>query len=60
VVVCGLSTGISASAVSTLSVLAGPNQPCASLAASTWPVPALATTNAFTDSLGSLGVPLDR
>ncbi len=40
----GLSTGIRAMAVSTFSVLAGRNRPCGSLAASTWPVPASATT----------------
>ena len=38
------STGISASAVSTFSVLAGRKCPCGSLAASTCPVPASAIT----------------
>jgi hypothetical protein len=42
----GLSSGISVTAVSTLSVLAGPNSPCGSLAASTWPVLAFAMTHA--------------
>src|SRR5215469_16317217 len=42
----GLSSGIIVTAVSTLSVLAGPNWPCGSLAASTWPVFALAMTHA--------------
>ncbi len=42
----GLSTGIKVIAVSTLSVLAGRYQPCGSLAASTCPVSASATTQA--------------
>src|SRR5690348_6165926 len=46
VVVSGSSAGISEIAVSTLSVLAGRNQPCGFLAASTWPVPASASTQA--------------
>src|SRR5215831_11285261 len=49
----GLSRGISAMAVSTLSVLAGPYSPCGSLAASTWPVSALAITHADAGTLGS-------
>ena len=40
----GLRAGISVTAVSTLSVLAGANWPCGSLAASTWPVFASAMT----------------
>ena len=40
----GFSRGSSVIAVSTLSVLAGANSPCGSLAASTWPVPASAMT----------------
>src|SRR5215469_9198644 len=49
----GLSSGISVTAVSTLSVLAGPNSPCGSLAASTWPVFALAMTHADDGIWGS-------
>src|SRR5262249_28489698 len=45
-VASGLSTGINVIAVSTLSVLAGRYQPCGSLAASTCPVSASATTQA--------------
>ncbi len=51
----GLSRGISEIAVSTLSVLAGRYQPCGSLAASTWPVPASAMTNAEAATPGSRG-----
>src|ERR1700758_4209823 len=51
----GLSAGMSDTAVSTLSVLAGRYQPCGSLAASTWPVPASATTNAEAAMSGSRG-----
>ena len=40
----GLSARIKVTAVSTFSVLAGRYQPCGSLAASTWPVPASAMT----------------
>ena len=40
----GFSLGSMVIAVSTFSVLAGGNRPCASLAASTWPVLALAMT----------------
>jgi hypothetical protein len=40
----GLSRGSTVIAVSTLSVLAGANSPCGSLAASTCPVPASAMT----------------
>src|SRR5581483_2514738 len=54
-VASGLSTGISEIAVSTLSVLAGRYQPCGSLAASTWPVPASATMNAEALMRGSRG-----
>src|SRR4051795_3545483 len=55
VVASGSSTGISEIAVSTLSVLAGRNQPCGSLAASTWPVPASATIHAEALIAGSFG-----
>src|ERR1700759_2556055 len=55
VVASGLSTGISAIAVSTLSVLAGRNQPCGFLAASTWPVPASARIQAEALMAGSFG-----
>ena len=55
----GLSSGISEIAVSTLSVLAGRYHPCGSLAASTWPVPASAMTNAEACTPGSLGARLD-
>ncbi len=54
-VALGLSSGIRAIAVSTLSVLAGRYQPCGSLAASTWPVSASATTNAEACTPGSRG-----
>src|ERR1700719_127727 len=45
----GLSAGMSEIAVSTLSVLAGRNQPCGSLDASTWagPASAMAPPGAF-------------
>ena len=52
-VASGLSTGIKVIAVSTLRVLAGRYQPCGSLAASTWPVPASATTYAEASTFGS-------
>jgi len=55
VVASGSSTGISEIAVSTLSVLAGRYQPCGSLAASTWPVPASAMTHAEALMPGSRG-----
>src|SRR5215469_7032787 len=51
----GLSSGMRVTAVSTFSVLAGPYSPCGSLAASTWPVSALATTHADAGTLGSGG-----
>src|SRR5215470_8452442 len=51
----GLSSGMSEIAVSTLSVLAGRYRPCGSLAASTWPVPASAITNAEARMSGSRG-----
>ena len=59
-VASGLSTGISEIAVSTLSVLAGRYQPCGSLAASTWPVPASAMTNAEAFTSGSRGTEPDE
>ncbi len=55
----GLSTGMSEIAVSTLSVLAGRYQPCGSLAASTWPVPASAMTHAEAFTFGSRGTEPD-
>ena len=58
-VASGLSSGIRATAVSTLSVLAGRYQPCGSLAASTWPVPASAITNAEAWMSGSRGTERD-
>src|SRR5580693_1719797 len=60
VVALGLSTGIRETAVSTLSVLAGRYQPCGSLAASTWPVSASATTNAEAWTSGSRGTEPDK
>ena len=59
VVASGLSAGISEIAVSTLSVLAGRYQPCGSLAASTRPVPASATTHAEAFTAGSRGTAPD-
>src|ERR1700722_10313571 len=50
----GLSSGISVIAVSTFIVLAGPNRPCGSFAASTCPVLALATTQAEAGTAGTL------
>ncbi len=55
-VASGLSTGMSETAVSTLSVLAGRYQPCGFLAASTWPVSASAMTNAAAFTAGSFGI----
>src|ERR1019366_4350347 len=54
----GLSRGISVIAVSTFSVLAGGNSPCASLAARTCPVLASAITYAAAGTLGSGCAPL--
>src|SRR5439155_21933373 len=56
----GLSAGMSEIAVSTLSVLAGRYQPCGSLAASTWPVPASATIHAEALIFGSRGTEPDE
>ncbi len=58
-VASGLSSGIRATAVSILSVLAGRYQPCGSLAASTCPVLASATTNADAATPGSRGAERD-
>ena len=54
----GFSRGISVIAVSILSVLAGGNKPCASLAASTCPVFASAMTYAEAGTRGSRMAPL--
>jgi hypothetical protein len=56
VVARGLSTGSRATAVSTLSVLAGRKRPCGSRAARIAPVPASATTKADALTKGSRGV----
>ena len=52
-VASGFSSGTSVTAVSIFSVLAGRSRPCGSLAASTWPVPASATTYAEAGTAGS-------
>src|SRR5215469_9931353 len=58
----GFSNGIKVTAVRTFNVLAGPNSPCGSLAASTWPVPAFAITHAEagTSGIGRAGCPSGR
>src|ERR1700745_1082327 len=55
----GLSAGMSEIAVSTLRLLPGRYQPCGSLAASTWPVPASAMTHAEALIFGSRGIARD-
>src|SRR5258708_22775759 len=53
IMAAGFNLGIKVVAVSTLRVLAGPYSPCGSLAASTCPVPALATSQAEAGTSGS-------